>query len=379
MKTFAFLVHPRAEVATDMARIWRPLGRVPDPAWEWAMRRLPLPPLPLGTVHRRDLDDRLVGHVLTVPVGARQMLSQRRAWTITKVEQAMDRAVALGAEVVGLGALTSPVTGGGARLRPRPGVGVTNGNAFTAAMTHEGIVRLLATTGLRSPHVALVGATGSVGDCVTELLAHDDLAARYTLVARNRGRLADLADRVRVAAPGARVDTSTDVAAIRSADLVVVLTSAASAVVRSEHLKPGAVVLDDTQPRNTDPALAHERPDVLVVDGGMARIDGIDIRADIGVPEGYAYACLCETMLLAFADHDGDFCVGRATPAQARTMQGLAADFGHLGFRLGDFLSFGAPATHARLGHHVEPSIGHDRALRPAPAQTSAPALAGVA
>lgn len=343
MKTFAFLVHPRAEIARDMGRLWRPLGRIPDPAWDWAMRRLPLPTMPLGTVHRADLDDRVVGHVLTVPVGARQMLSERRSWTVDRIERAVDRAEALGAEVIGLGALTAPVTGGGRRLRKRDGVGITNGNAFTAAMTHEAILRLLDDHGLRAPHVALVGATGSVGGCVTELLAEDDLAATYTLVARNRGRLDRLAERVRVAAPAADVRVATAMEAIRDADLVVVLTSAATALVGAEHLKPGAIVLDDTQPRNTDVALLTERPDVLVVDGGLARIDGIDVRADIGLPPGYAYACLCETMLLAFAGHDGDFCIDRATPAQARTMQDLARRFGHLGFRLGEFLSFGVP------------------------------------
>ena len=350
MKTFAFLVHPRAELARDMGRLWPPLGRVPDPAWEWGMRHLPVPTLPWGTVHRRDLDGRLAGHILTVPVGARQMLASRRDWTIAKVEQAVDKAERLGAEVVGLGALTAPVTGGGRRLRHRPGIGVTNGNAFTAAMTHEGVRRLLAQVPTSSPHIAFVGATGSVGGCVTELVAADDVAATLTLVARNRPRLEALAARVRGLTPTATVRVATDIAAIRDADLVVVLTSAATALVTSAHLKFGAVVLDDTQPRNTDPALVHERPDVLVVDGGMARVDGVDIRADIGdMPRGYAYACLCETMLLAFDGHDGNFCVDRATPAQARHVQALAKKDSHLGFHLGDFLSFGRPIAPGRM------------------------------
>ena len=35
-KRFAFLVHPRADVATDMGRVWRPLGHIPSAAWDWA-------------------------------------------------------------------------------------------------------------------------------------------------------------------------------------------------------------------------------------------------------------------------------------------------------------------------------------------------------
>ena len=45
---------------------------------------------------------------------------------------------------------------------------------------------------------------------------------------------------------------------------------------------------DDTQPRNTDPRLAVERPDVTVIDGGVAAIPGIDLRGDIGLPRGLA-------------------------------------------------------------------------------------------
>lgn len=341
-KKFAFIVHPRADVAADMGRWWRPLGAVPESAWDWGMRKLPVPPITWGTVWRRDDPAELAGWVITVPVGARQLLSSRRDWAVAKVEQAVDKAERLGAEVVGLGALTAPVTRGGLLLRDRPGMAITNGNAFTAALTHEAIVRLAADLGPR-PHVAFVGATGSVGGCVVDLVASDGLAGELTLVARNRKRLAAKARDVEGVAAGATVHVSTDVAAIRRADLVVVLTSATDALVTSEHLKRGAVVLDDTQPRNTDPALVHQRPDVTVVDGGMAAVPGLDIRADIGVPRGYAYACLCETMLLAFDGHDGDFCVGNASADQAHHMRRLARRFEHLGFSLGDFVSFGRP------------------------------------
>lgn len=351
-KKFAFLVHPRTDVARDMGRVWPPLGLVPGSAYDWAMRSLPIPPLINGHVRRSDDPDSVAGWIIVVPVGARQMLASRRSWVVGKVEEAIDRAERLGAEVIGLGALTAPVTGGGRLLRSRPGISVTNGNAFTAKLTSEAINRLTrsGTTGSAAvgsaylPHIAFVGATGSVGACVVELAARDGVAGEMTLVARNRVRLDSLADDVRSIDSSVPVLATTDMNAVRSADLVVVLTSAAETLVRSEHLKVGAVVLDDTQPRNTDPRLIVERPDVTVIDGGMAQVDGLDIRADIGdMPAGYTYACLSETMLLAFDGHEGDFCVGRATVDQALHMERLASRFGHLGFGLGEFLSFGQP------------------------------------
>ena len=351
LATFAFLVHPRAEVARDLGRIWRPLGRLPEAACQWSLRHLPLPPLPLATVHRRDLasapapTDGLLGHVLVVPVGARQLLTEDRRWVRGKIEQAVDRATALGASVVGLGALTAPVTAGGRLLRKRPGVTVTTGNAFTAYLTVEGLRRLLPAA--RGGHLAVVGATGSVGSCVVRLLADEPIGSDLTLIAREPKRLAALAAEA-AALQATRghdvaVRTATSLDAVRDADLVLVLTSATDALLRSEHLKPGAVVLDDTQPRNTDPSLQVDRPDVLVIDGGVAAVPGLDIRGDIGLPRGLAYACLCETMLMTLDGHRGD-AVGVADVGHALRLRDAARRYAHLGFGLAEpALSFGRP------------------------------------
>ncbi|MFT4217441.1 MAG: hypothetical protein QM619_09710 [Micropruina sp.] len=311
-KRFAFLVHPRADVATDMGRVWRPLGQIPSAAWDWGLRRLPVPPQLLATVRRRDTEPSSgpEGWVLVVPVGARQLLTEDRRWTVSKIEQGIDRAQELGAEIVGLGALTAPVTGAGRLLRPRPGITMTTGNAFTAHLTVEGLRRLLPAA--PGSHIAIVGATGSVGSCVVRLLADEPLGSTLTLIARGEQRLTSLAASLNDRGTGLEVRTSTSLDAVRDADLVLLLTSAADAVIGSQHLKRGAVVLDDTQPRNTDPRLLVERPDVLVIDGGVAAIPGIDLRGDIGLPRGLSYACLCETMLMAF-DGQHESALGEAS------------------------------------------------------------------
>lgn len=352
--TFAFLVHPRADVAPDMGRVWSPLGVVPESAWQWGLRHLPLPPLTLARVHRRRRSDAdgdvgsgpdLLGHVLVVPVGARQLLTEDRRWVLGKIEQAVDRAIDLGASVVGLGALTAPVTAGGRLLRERPGVTLTTGNASTAHLTVEALRRLLPVG--PGGHIAVVGATGSVGSCVVRLLADEPIGTELTLVAREPKRLTSLAQEVAATLSSrgrpAEVHTARTMEAVREADLVLILTSASDALLRGEHLKRGAVVLDDTQPRNTDPALASERPDVLVVDGGVAAIPGIDVRGDIGLPRGLAYACLCETMLMALDGHRAH-AVGAADVGHARRMRDAARRHAHLGFTLAEpALSFGRP------------------------------------
>jgi predicted amino acid dehydrogenase len=305
------------------------------------MRTLPIAPVLWGNVYMSDQPDDPFGRLILVPLGARQMLDLRREVVLKKIERALDKAVALGAEIVGLGALTAPVAKGGQKLLHRTDVGVTNGNAFTAAMTFIGIERLMPMCHTREPKIAVVGASGSVGSCVVELLARHRVTSQLTLIARTLPRLEALASTVRRHAPNIAVQTSKELSAMRDADLVVLLTSSADCLLRSEHLKHGAIVLDDTQPRNTDPALLKERPDVRIVDGGVIEAPGVRLTGDIGLRRGHLYACLAETMLLALDGHTSHFSIGTPTLEQADYMLHLAHKYRQFGFSLAPFHSFG--------------------------------------
>ena len=344
---FAFLVHPRGRLAEDLSRIARPLGLVPEPIYDVALRRLPLPPVTMAAVQ---LGGATVGHVVLVPFGARHMLAQPAA-ARQRVSRAVDHAVRRGAQVVGLGALTAPVTGGGVSLRGRTDVAVTNGNAFTAAIVHDQVRELLATT--EGARVAVVGATGSVGATLAQLLVRGRDADRLLLVARNETRLGALASRL--SGRGTAVTTATDLRAARDSDLVVLLTAAVGSVLEADHLRLGAVVLDATQPRNTTAALIRARPDVTVVDGGIVSVPSLRLRGgNVGLPDGRAYACFAETALLALSGHtaaSGHFAIGVPSLEQVDHVRALAHRSAHLGFTLGAPTSFGrplAPPPHAR-------------------------------
>ncbi|AXH96485.1 saccharopine dehydrogenase NADP-binding domain-containing protein [Ornithinimicrobium avium] len=341
--TFAFLVHPRARIADDLGRVWAPLGSGPERLYDLALRRLPLPPVRMAGV---EVAGQRVGDVVLVPFGAKHLLEQpgegRR-----RVAAAVDRAAGLGADVVGLGALTATVTAGGVSLRDRTDVGVTNGNAFTAS-TVDLQARLLlgaAVDQRADRHVAVVGATGSVGGAVAALLARDAAVDRLTLVARSRPRLEALVTRLD-AICGGRVDTraTDDLAEVGGADLVILLTASTSAIIGPEHLAAGAVVLDATQPRNTSPTLLEQRPDVTVVDGGVVEIPSLRLLGgNIGLPDGRAYACFAETALLALSGHRGHFSLGVPTLEQVDRTRELAHGLAHLGFGAAPPTSFGRP------------------------------------
>lgn len=339
--TFAFTVHPRARLREDLARAWRPLGLVPEGVYDTALRRLPVPPVTMAAV---EIGGERAGHVVLVPFGARHLLSDvtegRR-----RVGRAVDRAAALGADVVGLGALTATVTAGGVTLRDRSDIAVTNGNAFTAAIVEDQIRMLLPHVAApHRPHIAIVGASGSVGTAVTRLLARDAAGARLTLVARTAPRVSALAASV---AGDVEVAVAHTIDAVADADLVVMLTASADALLGPEHLAPGAIVLDATQPRNTAPALAAARPDVLLIDGGIVSIPSLRlVGGDIGLPNGRSYACFAETAILALTGQDaasGHFSLGNPTLDQVDEIRARAATLSHLGFRAADPTSFGAP------------------------------------
>lgn len=347
---FAFIMHPRHDVRADMGDWLAPFSLVPDWAWPVAFDRLPVPPMLTGKVYFPHQPHEAAGLLITLPFTPAQMLTLPRSRVQAKLDAAVNMACDMGAKLIGLGALTAPVSAGGKTLAKRRDVGVTNGNAFTAAMTLAGIERLLPRLPA-DPLIAIVGATGSVGGCLTRLFArrHD---GRLLLVARNHGRVAALAAETR--RPGLSVDGSTCMDDVRRADLVVLLTSSADALLKSEHLKPGAIVLDDTVPRNTDPSLLNARPDVLIVDGGLVDLSGsVTIRGPIGLPPRLAYACLAETMLLALDDHEGHFSIGAPAVEQAERMVVLAERWRELGFTLAPFRSFGRPLDPSRAGERA--------------------------
>jgi predicted amino acid dehydrogenase len=302
-----------------------------------------VPPITLGAATLTDAPDTVAGWIILVPLSARQMLEQRRERVVSKIVAAVDHAVELGADIVGLGALTAPITKGGQKLTHRTDIGVTNGNAFTAAITCTAIEQLIGRCPTRDPHIAIVGATGSVGSCVVKLLARRRTVSRLTLVARTVRRLDALAASIRATTPGLDVQTTGDLLKLREADLVVLLTSSADAVLRSEHLKEGAVVLDDTQPRNTSPTLAVERPDVLVVDGGLVSVPGLNLGVNLDLPPNCAYACLAETALLALEGQRQQFSIGDPTVEQAEYLVELAEKHQQFGFTLAPFHTFGRP------------------------------------
>jgi predicted amino acid dehydrogenase len=260
-----------------------------------------------------------------------------------RLTQCTARAAELGADLIGLGAFTSVVGDGGITVRNRSSIGVTTGNSYTVATAIEGTVRACQLLDLSPRHatLAVVGATGSIGRTCAQILAPQ--FARTLLIGRDPARTESVAKDI----PNAVVES--DFSALRHADAVITVTSSESAIIKPGMLKEGAVVCDVARPRDVSTRVATERPDVLVIEGGMVRVPGtVDFGFNFGFPAGTAYACMSETMLLALEGDPSqfDFTLGKSVSVEQVNRISQMAE--RHGFELAGFRAF-ETAVDARM------------------------------
>lgn len=317
---FSFLVHPRDVADIDRWGPSRVLRERSAGDQDLAARVAQLGPIVVGEILFGFEPVR--GELIVVPQMPEAILSPAGA---RQIRDAVTIATTRGARVVGLGALIAPATGAGLRLvRHVPaGVTLTTGNAYTAAVARANVLEACAGRSLaRTPRVAIVGATGSVGVPASLLLAMEDVS--LVLLGRNGRRLESALGALTAAT------LSTDLADLAGADVVLILTNDPSARLTPDMVAPGTVVIDVAQPPNVaraDRGRFEERG-ARVVDGGLVAIPGLQCTYDFGFsrPET-TFACLAETYLLAREGRRAHS-VGRATPDVARSMEHLARRHG---------------------------------------------------
>lgn len=235
-----------------------------------------------------------------------------------------------GVKRVGLGALLPSMTRYGDDLvagntdQSRPGV--STGHAYTGYVIVEFLRKVIhhRETAGNIPRIAIVGAAGGTGRAVLQVLtleAESWQNANFHLLdlSRQLPRLALL--QAGLEEKGFRVTTGTEMAALQYYDYVVVVTAAKGTVVKPEHVRPGTVIIDDSQPRNTSPELVDAG--VYVIDV-LARINGLDcgfdfgFRAQDGKDTTVTFTCLAETILATAAHDFSDLAVGEVTEEVVR-------------------------------------------------------------
>jgi len=341
VRPFGFVIHP-VDPREDIARKYpRLAGVLPESLLALFSRFWPPVVLSHVTgVRSESTGEMIEGWLVACPLTAHQILQLPLPTVYRKIVRAARRAEAIGARIIGLGAFTSAVGDGGVTVAERLRVPVTTGNALTVALTVDAVRE---TTSLRALPLseatgAVVGATGTIGSACAEMLAPE--LGRIVLVGRSASRLGSL--RARLESLGARrVRVTTSVVDIREADVVVSATNADHPVIYPAFVKRNAIVCDVAVPSDVAPTVKQRCEGVMVIKAGMVRVPGeVDFGFDFGLPSGIAYACMAETMILAFEDGVSEDWVGKRIHVEE--IDQMANWAGKHGFRLAGVESSGS-------------------------------------
>ena len=345
MDTFAFIIHP-IDPKRDVSRKFPLLGKI------LTERQIDFfstffPPVYISEITgivSQATGKEIKGWFVACPLTPRRMLELPERVVYRKIIQTGRLAERLGAKILGLGAFTSVVGDGGVTVAKALDIPVTTGDAYTVAVAVEALLeagRLLEIEPSAAT-AAVVGATGTIGRVVAEMLA-EHVGALYLIGRRQEALEAEQRRLLNLGVP-AEVQVSTEMQTLQQADLVVTVSSAIETIIEPQHLRSGSVVCDVARPRDVSAQVAAVRDDVLVIDGGMVEVPGpVDFHFDFGFPPRHAYACMAETMVLALEGRFEDYTVGKhITRAQVDEIARMAQKHG---FRLSGFRSFEQPVT----------------------------------
>lgn len=291
---------------------------------------------------RSGTGDVTAGWVIGIP-WLPERLRARGARTLEAIAAAVDLAKGLGAHVLGLGGLTTPLSDRGRAVTGR-GLVITTGNVLTAGMAVAALEREAQRRNLdlARARVGVVGARGSVGALAARLLARQR-PLRLVLVGNPEGSieaLRGLASRISWRGGVAEACTWD---ALATCDVVLSASGAGRPVLDSVPWAPGTLLCDVARPADASAAL-RARGDLTVIDGGLVRLPDPEARFGPGnlqgLPPGVVLACLAESLLHALAGTAEDMGIGPEVPVEQVDRVMALAD--RHGFELWDAAAAGA-------------------------------------
>lgn len=279
------------------------------------------------------------GIVHYMPLTAEEMLStpkqvqQRIFYGIESLQQQ-------GAQLVGLGGVTSIIGRRGLVTAERASVPVTSGNSLTAYAGYIILQQVFERLRLdpADARVAIVGYPGSICLALARLLLQ--LGCPLDMVHRgsagNGQLLKHLPERWRH-----RVTLLDSMEVAYERNRLFAAATSSGGVIDVSRLLPGSIVVDIALPRDAERP-ATPRTDVLVLDGGCVtaspatKLGGESMNFAI---KQQINGCLAETMVLALEGRAECFSIGRELPPEKVLEIGKIAE--HHGFQAFPLASFG--------------------------------------
>jgi acetylornithine/succinyldiaminopimelate/putrescine aminotransferase/predicted amino acid dehydrogenase len=243
-----------------------------------------------------------IGMDLTSRQIVQSMKNRDSYWILKKIEEAVALARDKGCQVIGLGGYTSIVTANGLRIKTR-GIALTSGNSLTVGMGLNAIRQATEENGIRlsDVRIAIVGATGNIASTYAIMMAPE--VAELVLVTRDLAspKLEGLLKAIRQAKTHPSVRVTESIEDISDCSVIVTASNTPDPLVYSRHLAPGPVVICDISlPSDVAEEVKRERPDVLVIQGGVVKLphnEDLKIGA-LPLAKGHVFACMAETILM---------------------------------------------------------------------------------
>lgn len=313
---------------------------------------------------------------------------------VNRIKEAVEEARERGCRLVGLGGFLSIVTQNGRKLADSL-IPVTSGNAYTVALGVEGLRRAVRERGIDLSRVRLgaIGAGGNICSTYLRILAED--ASQLTLIGRPRTRTRlervaatiyqDAWERLasgRMGTPrglsaalastravdrllrtptderpesvgawlwrelsrekdcDALIQVEDSLEALRACDVIVTASNSPMPLIYPRYLSADLqIICDIAYPTDVAPEVHEQRPDVLVLRGGLAQLPG---RSSLELPEarlprGHLFGCTAETVLLGLEGIERHFSLGQITLEQTKWIAGIARKHGfELGYHVQD-------------------------------------------
>ncbi|KAB3531276.1 NAD(P)H-binding protein [Alkaliphilus pronyensis] len=310
MEKFAFIIHPIE--MNDIYRKYKYLKLLPDRMIE-SITTMLKPSIVSKITNVKGAGSQAEGYFIGLPLTSKSIMELPEEKVINKIIEAGKLAEKYGAKIIGLGAFTSVVGDAGITVANNLKIAVTTGNTYTVAAAYDATKEALNLLGkkIEDSHVAILGATGSIGKVCAELACRE--ASRVTLIAREPNKLQELKESLNNRFLQKTIEVSISVEeGIKDADAVITVTSSINDIVEPEFIKTGAVICDVARPRDVSKEVQQKRKDVLVIEGGVIQVpEGTSFNFNFGFPPELSYACMAETMILALEGMYENYSIGR--------------------------------------------------------------------
>lgn len=345
---YAFLVHPRN--IKDVYRKYPLFKHLPISTLEAFLRFYWPVKLSKVTGLKSIKDNRSIeGFILTIPLTAHQMMEDRHL-AKKRIIQALKLAKKSGAKIIGLGGLTSSLTRGGLDLiEASTGINITTGHAYTAFNVTKNLFTLVDIFGIEKHKllIAIVGAAGSIGSTSAKIIAREKFSNLILIdLERKKDQFTKLISDLKIINPDINISVSHRITDISNADFIIAATNAPEALIKSEDVKAGAVVIDDAQPSDVSPEVL-KRPDVLVIEAGVVHTPDILSHFNFNLKErNDNFCCMAEVLILAALGHDSNYVINRATLEDVDYISKYGED---MGFRIAKFQNFNESIDQSRI------------------------------